>query len=200
MRNTKNIRSGEEVLFETRPNFLMYLKSAVIKFIILIVIIYLFRSVMSTAADVQNFIINYVQIPLVYSVTVILLLLILFFVLWIVWDVLSWKYTTYTLTNYRVIFQKGVIRKNKTYMHYDKIQDINVSQGILERIVSSGDIAIFGGHEHTRLVLNDIPDPVKVEDMINRMIEGDFIAKKPTGSKKIKDSVINKYDKKFKRY
>jgi len=200
MRNTKNIRSGEEVLFETQPNFLMYLKSAVIKFIILIVIIYLFRSVMSAAADVQNFIINYVQIPLVYSVTVILLLLILFFVLWIVWDVLSWKYTTYTLTNYRVIFQKGVIRKNKTYMHYDKIQDINVSQGILERIVSSGDIAIFGGHEHTRLVLNDIPDPVKVEDMINRMIEGDFIAKKPTGSKKIKDSVINKYDKKFKKY
>jgi len=199
MRNTKNVRSGEEILFETRPNFLMYLKSAIIKFIILIVIIYLFSFVISTAVSIQNFIISYVQIPLVYSITLILLLLILFVVLWIIWDVLSWKYTTYTLTNYRVIFQNGVIRKNKTYMHYDKIQDINVSQGILERLISSGDIAIFGGHERTRLILNDIPDPKKVEDMINRMIEGDFIVKKPAGSKRIKNSIISNHDKKFKR-
>lgn len=85
-------------------------------------------------------------------------------------------------------------------MHYDKIQDIDVSQGIMERLSSSGDIAIFGGHERTRLVLNDIPNPTKVEDMINRMIEGDFIPQKPAGSKKVKDSVINKYDKKFKKY
>lgn len=200
MRNTKEIRSGEKILFETRPAFFMYLKSAIIKFIALILIIYIFGYVMTIAASIQNFIISFVQVPLVQATVYILLLLILFLILWIIWDLLSWKYTTYTLTNYRVILQKGLIRKNKTYMHYDKIQDINVSQGIIERLISSGDIAIFGGHEHTRLILNDIPNPKKVEDMINRMIEGDFVVTKPTDSKKVKDSVINRYDKKFKRY
>ena len=200
MRNLKDVRSGEKILFETRPRFFMYLKSAIIKFIALIVIIYLFEPVISVAASIQNFIIRYVQIPLVEATTIILLLLMFILILWIIWDILSWEYTTYTLTNYRVILEKGVIRKNKSYMHYDKIQDVNVSQGLIERLTSSGDISIFGGHEHTRIVLNDIPDPTKVENMINQMIEGDLIAEKPSGPKKIKDSVANRYDKKFKRY
>jgi membrane protein YdbS with pleckstrin-like domain len=178
----------------------MYLKSAVIKFIALIVIIYIFEFVVSAAASIQNFIIRYVQVPLVEATTLILLFLMFIIILWIIWDILSWEYTTYTLTNYRVILEKGVIRKNKSYMHYDKIQDVNVSQGLIERLTSSGDISIFGGHEHTRIVLNDIPDPAKVENKINQMIEGDLIVEKPSGPKKIKDSVANRYDKKFKRY
>lgn len=200
MRNTKDIRSGEKILFETKPRFFMYLKSAIIKFIALIVIIFLFESVISIAANIQSYIIRYVHIPLVEATAIILLFLMLILILWIIWDVLSWEYTTYTLTNYRVVLEKGVIRKNKSYMHYDKIQDINVSQGIIERLSSSGDISIFGGHEHTRIILNDIPEPAKVENMINHMIEGDLLVEKSAGSKKIKDSVINSYDKKFKRY
>ena len=200
MRNTKDVRSGEKILFETKPRFFMYLKSAVIKFIALIVIIYIFEFVVSAAASIQNFIIRYVQVPLVEATTLILLFLMFIIILWIIWDILSWEYTTYTLTNYRVILEKGVIRKNKSYMHYDKIQDVNVSQGLIERLTSSGDISIFGGHEHTRIVLNDIPDPTKVENQINQMIEGDLIVEKPSGPKKIKDSVANRYDKKFKRY
>lgn len=200
MRNTKDIRSGEKILFEARPRFFMYLKSAIIKFIALIVIIYLFEPAVSVAASIQNFIINYVKVPLVEGTTIILLLLMFVLILWIIWDVLSWEYTTYTLTNYRVVLEKGVLRKNKSYMHYNKIQDVNVSQGIIERLISSGDIRIFGGHERTRLVLNDIPDPTKVEDMINQMIEGDLIVQKPAGPKKIDDSIANRYDKKFKRY
>ena len=200
MRNLKDVRSGEKILFETKPRFFMYLKSAVIKFIALIVIIYIFEFVVSAAASIQNFIIRYVQVPLVEATTLILLFLMFIIILWIIWDILSWEYTTYTLTNYRVILEKGVVRKNKSYMHYDKIQDVNVSQGLIERLTSSGDISIFGGHEHTRIVLNDIPDPAKVENKINQMIEGDLIVEKPSGPKKIKDSVANRYDKKFKRY
>lgn len=200
MRKTKDIRSGEEILFETKPRFFMYLKSAIIKFIILILIVYLFMPIMTVAASIQNFIINFVRIPLVEATVYILFFLMLILILWIIWDLLSWKYTTYTLTNHRVVLKKGIIRKNKAYIHYDKIQDINVSQSLTERISSSGDIKIFSGHEHTHLILNDVPNPTKVEDMINQMIEGDFIVKKSTGSKKIKNSIINEHNKKFKRY
>lgn len=200
MRKTKDIRSGEETLFETKPRFFMYLKSGIIKFIALILVIYIFRYVVTVAASIQNFIISFVRIPLVEATVYILFFLIIVLILWIIWDLISWNYTIYTLTNQRITLQKGVIRKNKTYMHYDKIQDINVSQGIIERLTSSGDITIFGGHESTRLILNDIPNPKKVENMINRMIEGDYTFKKPSGSKRVEDSVINRYDKKFKRY
>ncbi|MEL7671565.1 PH domain-containing protein [Methanobacterium sp.] len=200
MRHTKDIRSGERILFETKPRFFMYLKSAVIKFIALLVIIFIFEPVVSLVASIQNYIIKYIHVPLVEATTLILFFLMLILILWIIWDILSWEYTTYTLTNYRVILEKGIIRKNKSYMHYDKIQDVNVSQGLIERLTSSGDISVYGGHENTRIILNDIPDPTKVEDRINQMIEGDYITEKSTGPKKIKDSVMDRYDKKFKRY
>jgi uncharacterized membrane protein YdbT with pleckstrin-like domain len=154
-------------------------------------------------ATIQEYIVTFIQIPLVEATTLILLFIIFILILWIIWDLLSWRYTNYTLTDHRVIIQKGIIRKNKTFIHYDKIQDITVSQSITERITSSGDIEIFGGHEHTRLILEDIPRPRDVEDMINRMIEGDFIfeEKKPKKTKpRVKNSVVNRHNEKFKKY
>ena len=130
MRNTKEIRSGEEVVFETRPRFLMYLKSALIKFIIILLVIYFFRTIMELTATAQNFIINYVQIPLVYAVTIILLLFILILFLWIIWDLLSWRNTYYLITSTRVIFKKGILRKSKSFIHFDKIQDIRMSRAL----------------------------------------------------------------------
>lgn len=198
MRNTKEIRSGEEVVFETRPRFLMYVKSALIKFIIILLIIYFFRTIISLTATVQNYIINYVQIPLVYAMTIILLLLIVILFLWIIWDLLSWKYTSYTITNTRVIARKGILQKNKSFIHFDKIQDIKVSQSITERIMASGDIEIFSGHDFSNMLLYDVPNPNKVENLLNRAIEGDFEFKKPT--KREKDqTVVSNYERKFKR-
>ena len=88
-------------------------------------------------------------------------------------------------------------------MHYNKIQDIIVSQSIMERISYSGDIEIFGGHDNTSLILQDIPNPGEIENMINRMIEGDdieFETKKPKKSENPKkgQSIMEEYDKKFK--
>lgn len=198
MRNTREIRSGEEVVFKTRPHFLMYLKSALIKFIVILFIIYFFRDVMSLTAALQNFIINYVQVPLVQSVTIILLVLIFVLFLWIIWDLLSWKYTSYIITNTKIISKKGILRKKRSSIHFDKIQDIRVSQGITERIIASGDIEIYSGHDFTTMRLYDVPGPDKVEDLINRAIEGDFEFKKPTKREK-DETVVSNYERKFKR-
>jgi len=205
MRNTKEIRARENVIFQTRPRFFMYLKSAIIKFIIILIIVYFFRDLMTTAATIQEYLISIVQIPLVQGVTVFLLIIILILFLWITWDLLKWRSTSYKLTDQRIITKSGILRKNKNYIHYDKIQDVTVSQSLTERITSSGDIEVFGGHEHTRIILNDVPRPKDVEEMINRMIEGEMIFEKPeprpkTRKKlKYRDSVIKRHNEKFRR-
>jgi membrane protein YdbS with pleckstrin-like domain len=203
MRNTKEIRSRENIIFEARPRFFMYLKSALIKFILILLIIYVFNLIRTVIATIQEYIVSFIQIPLVEYTTLILLFIIFILILWIIWDILSWRYTTYALTDHRVIIHKGIIRKKKIFIHYDKIQDISVSQGLTERITSSGDIEIFGGHEHTDLILEDVPRPRDVEDMINRMIEGDFIfeEKRPKKTKpRVKNSVLKRHNEKFKKY
>ncbi|MGC9517744.1 MAG: PH domain-containing protein [Methanomicrobiales archaeon] len=173
-RDKTEYHTREKVLFETKPNFFIETKSALIKVILIVIILYFFRTILDFAFRVQNYIINTIQIPLVEWVTLIIYFIILLLVLWIIWDLLSWNYSIYKLTNQRVVVKKGLLRKTKAFIHYEKIQDITISQSIMEKIFSSGDIEIFGGHEQTRIILENIPNPDKVEYMINDLIEGDY--------------------------
>jgi uncharacterized membrane protein YdbT with pleckstrin-like domain len=203
-RNRRNTHPGERVLFETRPRFIVSLKSAIFKFIIVLLLLYFFTTIIMYAALLQGRVNTLVSLPFVTGTTYGLVIIILLLLIWILWNILSWRSKHYTLTNQKVMIKTGVIRKKSVYMHYDKIQDIIVSQSIMERISYSGDIEIFGGHDITSLILDDIPNPGEVENMINRMIEGDDLEfetqspKKPEKSKKSKQSIMEDYDKKFK--
>ena len=171
--NRRNSHPVERVLFETKPRFIANMKSAIFKFIIILVLLYFFTTIIQYAALVQSRVGNLVNIPFVEGTTSILIIIILLMLLWILWNILSWRLKIYTITSKRVMIKTGIIRKKSVYMHYDKIQDIIVSQSIIERISYSGDIEIFGGHDRTSLILEDIPNPGEIENMINRMIEGD---------------------------
>jgi uncharacterized membrane protein YdbT with pleckstrin-like domain len=201
--NRRNSHPGERVLFKTRPRFIVKLKSTILKFIIVLVLLYFFTTIVRYAALIQGNVNAFVNVPFVTGTTYALTIIILLLLVWILWNIISWRSESYTLTNQRVLVRTGVIRKKSVYMHYDKIQDIIVSQSLMERISYSGDIEIFGGHDRTSLILEDIPNPGEVENMINRMIEGDDLEfetppeKKPQKPQK-KQSVMEEYDKKFK--
>ena len=81
-------------------------------------------------------------------------------------DILDWNYTKYVLTNQRIIIQRGFFRKEKIMMPYRKVQDIEISQNMLERIINVGDILIYGGHDNSDTILDDIPDPKSAEEII----------------------------------
>jgi len=207
--NRRSTHPVERVLFETRPRFIVSLKSAIFKFIIVLLLLYFFTTIIMYVALIQSLVNTLVILPFVTGTTYGLIIIILLLLLWILWNILSWRSTHYTITNQKVMIKTGVIRKKNVYMHYDKIQDIIVSQSIMERISYSGDIEIFGGHDRTSLILEDIPNPGEVEDMINRMIEGDDVEfetqepKKTEKPKKVdkskkRQSVMEEYDKKFK--
>jgi uncharacterized membrane protein YdbT with pleckstrin-like domain len=112
---------------------------------------------------------------------------------------LSWKYTSYIITNTKIISKKGILRKKRSSIHFNKVQDIRVSQGIIERVIASGDIEIYSGHDLSTMKLYDVPDPDKVEDLINRAIEGDFEFKKSFRKSEKNGSVVSNYERKFRR-
>jgi len=207
--NIRSTHPGERVLFETRPRLIVSLKSAIFKFIIVLLILYFFTTIIMYVALIQSLVNTLVSLPFVTGTTYGLIIILLLLLIWILWNILSWRSKIYTLTNQKVMIKTGIIRKKSVYMHYDKIQDIITSQSIMERISYSGDIEIFGGHDRTSLILEDIPNPGEVENMINRMIEGDDMefetqpTKKTEKSNKIdkskkRQSVMEEYDKKFK--
>jgi len=203
-RNKRSSIPGERILYKTRPRFVVSLKSAIIKFIIVLILVYFFTTLIRYAAMVQGRVGAFINIPFVEGTTDLIVIVILLLLVWILWNYLSWRSTYYTLTNQRVMLRSGVIRKKSAYMHYNKIQDIVVSQSVIERISYSGDIEVFGGHDNTSIILEDIPNPGEVEDTINRMIDGDEpefetkAPKKPEEPKITGRSIMEEYDKKFK--
>jgi len=189
---------NERVLFETRPRFTLSLGSTLLKLIILLLIIYFFTTVQAFVSRIQEFLIYYIQLPLVQGITYIMLLLIVVLFFWIIWDIVIWRSISYILTSHRVMIRRGIFRKRKIYMPYNMIQDIDVSQGLLERLFKAGDIEISGGHEHTQVVLEDIPNPNQVDNTINRLMQGEDIGYRKNKPKQSKGSIIEEYDKKFK--
>lgn len=190
---------GERVVFETRPRFLANMKSTILKLVILVGIFYYFRTIIAAAIILQEYVVQMVWLPLIQGIFYLLLLIIILLILSIIFEILSWRGKKYQLTNQRVVIQKGILRRKRSSIQYPKIQDIEISQGIVDRIISAGDIEIYGGHEHTNIVLEDIPNPREVEDMIDRVILGEEVGFKTQRRKTPKRSIIEEYDKKFKR-
>ena len=191
-------KAKERVLFDTRPRFTITVTATIVKFIVLLILLYLFSFILASVASFQNFLVTYIRLPLVESVSYFLALLVLVLLLWILWDIVAWRAIHYMLTTDRVLVERGVIRKQKVYIHYNKIQDINISQGLVERIFRAGDIEIFGGHEHTRLIMSHVPNPNQVDNTINRLIQGEDIGFQKYQKPEDRRSVIKDYDKKFK--
>jgi membrane protein YdbS with pleckstrin-like domain len=199
MRGKKSdFKLGEDILFETRPSIFIHSKSILIKLIVLFIFIYLFRYLVNFLAFIQNNLVSIIRVPLVEIGVIITILIIFFLILWMIWDLTSWWYIRYTLTDHRIVIQKGLIRKKRAYIHYNKIQDISVEQSFFQRLAFCGNIEVYGGRDRAGLFLESIPNPTEAENMINQMIEEGYVKFKKR-RRPDKETVINKHSKKFKR-
>jgi len=170
-RNRPRSDPREQTLFKTRQRFLVNMESTVIRFIILVLLIYYFTNIIAYTAMIQGNYSTLITVPFVQWVTEGLVLIIIILTLWLIWNILSWRSKWYIITSQRVMINSGVISKKSVYMHYNKMQDIIVSQGFIQRISYAGDIEIFGGRDRTSLILKNIPKPNDVETRINQMID-----------------------------
>ncbi len=67
--------------------------------------------------------------------------------------------TELAITNRRIIFKRGFIRRHTIEMNMDKIESVDVDQSILGRILNYGDITVRGTGTGLE-PLKDIDDPI----------------------------------------
>ncbi|WP_323736501.1 PH domain-containing protein [Methanosphaera sp. ISO3-F5] len=161
--------SSEKVLLDTKPNFWLYSENFILKIVVLLLLVLMFAPIMTLVYSVNNQLINTFRISIdnaMFYAELILILLIVVVIIKLALDVLDWNYTNYILTDARIIIERGFIHKEKLIISYNKIQDIEIRQSILERIINVGDIIIYGANEMSDTILDDIPAPKKVEEII----------------------------------
>ena len=134
---------GEQVIATTRT----HVKVLFIPFVILLAL-----------SGIGGFLINQVGdsgsgIPrwIVVAVMLVLILLgsVIPFIKWLTW--------TYTLTNKRIVEQKGILTRTGRVIPLSRINDVAFEKNLNDRILGCGTLIIHDASEQAGLELNDIP-------------------------------------------
>ena len=75
---------------------------------------------------------------------------------------LRWYLWTYTLTNKRLVEQRGILTRSGRVIPLSRINDVAFEKNLNDRILGSGTLIIHDASEQAGLELRDIP---RIEDM-----------------------------------
>jgi uncharacterized membrane protein YdbT with pleckstrin-like domain len=103
-------------------------------------------------------------------------LFILALVVWIValgLRLIEWRTTTFIVTDKRVAYQSGLIRRNGMSIQLNRINNVSYEQGLLERLLRNGTVTIESAAEQGTTVFRNIPNPNETRQLIYREIEAD---------------------------
>lgn len=82
-----------------------------------------------------------------------------------------WRFTTFVLTNERVITRSGVIAKHSREIPLETINDVTFRQGIFERMIGAGSLVIESAGEHGQDAFAQVRHPEAVQLEVYRMSE-----------------------------
>ena len=77
----------------------------------------------------------------------------------------QWWVTEIAVTNRKVIYKKGLIRRQTNEMNMDKVESVKIDQSIIGRILDYGNVQILGTGEGFE-TLRTIPSPIELRNSI----------------------------------
>jgi Bacterial PH domain len=78
---------------------------------------------------------------------------------------LQWWVTEIAVTDRRVIYKKGLIRRQTNEMNMDKVESVQIDQSILGRMLDYGDVKLLGTGEGFE-TLRTIASPIELRNSI----------------------------------
>jgi membrane protein YdbS with pleckstrin-like domain len=103
---------------------------------------------------------------------IVVLILLVFGALWLIGRYLKWISTNFVITSQRVIFRQGIFAKSGIEIPLERVNNVNFSQGVFERMLGAGDLLIESGGEDGQQRFTDIRHPDKVQNLIHSQMEG----------------------------
>lgn len=146
-------KEGEMIVFETRPHKVHYL---LVWWIVGITFFIIGLWVLSFASVIGG------TISVIGGI-ILLIIALLFLGI----SYLSWKFTFYCLTAERVIKLKGILNKDFYENRLEKVQDLRLKEGVIQRMFGCGDILITtAGMAEIECVWQDIPNAREIHSIL----------------------------------
>lgn len=83
----------------------------------------------------------------------------------------AWWFTSYVLTNERLIRRSGILSRAGLEIPLENINDVRFSQSILERVLRSGDVLVESAGEQGQSRFGDVPQPEEFHSLVYRTRE-----------------------------
>lgn len=141
--SAKMLMTGEQNLVTTRT----HVKALLLPFLALLVIAFAGGFGAAQAGDAGD---GWVR----WGIIAIAVVLLIWFVLL---PFLRWYLWTYTLTNRRIVEQKGILTRTGRVIPLARINDVSYEKNLNDRILGSGTLIIHNAAENEGLLLDDIP-------------------------------------------
>jgi uncharacterized membrane protein YdbT with pleckstrin-like domain len=89
---------------------------------------------------------------------------------WVVWPLLLWLTTTYTVTSERLITRKGVITRTGRDIPLRFINDVAYEMNLNDRILRCGTLVISAASEQGQVKLDDVPRIKTVQLRLSELV------------------------------
>ena len=96
--NKKGSSASEKILYQTRPNMVVACKKVIYASILIAILIFIAPIIVGFISEMQVYLISYVKLSLTKYTAIALFVLILIIVLYMIWQLIGWYATEYTLT------------------------------------------------------------------------------------------------------
>ena len=84
---------------------------------------------------------------------------------------LRWRTTHFVVTDRRVLVRAGVLSRSGRDIPLSRINDINFSHSLLERMLGTGTLVIESAGERGQVVLTDVPRVEEVQRQVYDLVE-----------------------------
>ncbi len=151
---TKLLGPGEEVAAEAHPHWSVLIRPVLVFLLVLaacVAVIVLFGSA---------------PVSVGYGLAGVALIALC----WLGGKVASWRARLLVITNRRVVYRSGVLRRVGREIPLERIQDVTYDQSLLERILGTGSLLIESAGASGQEPFPDVRRPARMQSLINRMV------------------------------
>jgi len=89
----------------------------------------------------------------------------------VVGPLIKWWFTSYILTNERLITRSGVVARSGVEIPLENVANVLFNQNVIERLLGAGDLLIESAGESGQSPFNDIPKPDEFQALLYRVRE-----------------------------
>ena len=89
-------------------------------------------------------------------------------VIWLLIWYLKIKSKKLSVTNRDMLYEEGLLRKNRKELALDKVRTVEVDQDFVDRIFGVGLVKVFTAGDQPEIVVEGLPDPNRIRELVKQ--------------------------------